>query len=360
MSKNKNKSHTSIVILATALVLVTACLVLALVLLLSKSDDDQTVKKGAVVVTIDDTPLYENQIRYFATLLLEQESAAYQITGSNPAAAVNQTLVQNAVNFAKEYIFRLKEAKAAGIQLAEDQLAELEDTFDSEYETKKNVGTGTLEGDAFYNYYYGLTEKQFKQFWKDWALIEQYNQHCEANADVSETNQEKAYEEFEDYLAGCDATVLSLSLSTLSEAEIAAKKELADELAGKIRSGSDMLELIQKHCDDKDLVADQGKVRITNAVGSAFPELYTWTQDAGIRDVGVVKTDTAIYIIRCEGFTDYEALRNTTEMLEWTRLFAVNEATAALLQSSKYTVEIDKEVYASLDFLTLIQTVQAS
>lgn len=355
MRKSDKNTKMSFILLTSALVIVFTLLVVVLTLFLTGLTRHK-VDKGAVVVTIDGTKIYENQFMFFASLLLEQEDAAYHYTENTTATQVSETLMNETLNFAKEYIYRLREAKKAGITLTKDDLNDLKKTFENEYEDRKKVGTRILKGDAFYDYYYGLTKKQYTQFWKDWAIIEKYNTHCGETADISLSNQERAYEEYKDYLKGCNATVLSISLQGLDSETMTTKRQLANELADSIRAGNDMAELIKKHCDDETLVENSGAVNITKAVGAVYTELYDWTLEAKVGDLAVIETKDALYIIRAESFTDFNTLKDTDTMKEWTRFFAVNEQTATLLNSKKYQVDINTEVYAEIDLSVMIES----
>ena len=341
----KKSSKTPLIFFISALVIAFTALVMVLVFFLY--DSDAEVEKGDVIVTIDGTKIYENQFFFYASLLLEQEDAAYHYDENIPAVQLSETLKSNTLNFAKEYIYRLREANKAGITLSKQDLEEVTNTIKNEYESRKKVGVRVLEGDEFYNHYYGLSEEQYVQFWKDWKVIEKYNKYCEETADISLNNQERAYEEYEDYLKGCNATVLSLSPSQL---------QLANELAEQIRQGADMVELIKQHCTDEALVASNGSVQITKAVGSVYTELYSWTLEAKAGDISVVETEEAVYIIRADSFANFNTLKDTDKMKEWTRLFAVNEQTAQLLQSKKYNVTVNTEVYTALDLSSMFDT----
>lgn len=354
----KKRPRTSTMILVSALVAVTAALIVILVLFIANLRKDRyQVKKGDVVVTIDGIKLHENQFRFFATLLLEQENAEYRLSDTN-LSTLNTSLKNDVLSFAKEYIFRLREAQSAGLSLSDEEIKNLQKTFSSEYEENKKVGSRTLSKEEFYDYYYGLTEAQFTEFWKDWALIEKYNTQCEKNADVSQANQQKAFEEFEDYLAGCNTTVLELSLIGKTEAEAADQQALAKELANRIRLGADMVSLVELHCENEDLKESGGSVRITASFDAVFPELYDWSRTAEIGEVTVIGTDSAVYVVRCESFADFDALYGTEELLEWTRLFAVNEQTAELLRSDKYSFKLETDVFLALDLSSLIQAAQ--
>ncbi len=355
MRKSSKNSKTPLIVLTSAFVIVLTLLVVVFVLFLTDRNQHK-VAKGAVIVTIDGTKIYENQFIFFSSLLLEQEDAAYHYGENTTATQVSNTLVKDTLDFAKEYIYRLREAKQAGFTLSKDDLKDLEKTFENEYEDRKKVGTRILKGDAFYDHYYGLTKKQYTQFWKDWAIIEKYNAHCEETADVSIENQERAYEEYRDYLEGFNTTILSISLTGLNGEAIATKKQLASELAASIRAGHDMVDLIKKHCDDDVLKKDEGAVLITKAVGAVYPELYEWTLDANVGDISVIETKDTIYVIRTEDYRNFDTLKNTDEMKDWTRFFAVNEQTAQLLSSEKYQVSVNTEAYVQIDLSSMIES----
>lgn len=349
----KNNKNTPAIILASALILVTAVLTVVLVLFIS--GDKHKVEKGAVVVTIDGTKIYENQFRFFSTLLLDQENAQYRLASETDLTQLNNTLKQDTLNFAKEYIYRLREAKAAKITLTEKELEDLEKSFQTEYDKQKKVGTRVLKGDAYYDYYYGLTKKQYTQFWKDWAMIEKYNSQREAMADTKVENQEKAYEEYKDYLAGCNATVLPISLTGLTDTQKNEKIQLAQELAQNIRAGGDMIALIKKHCTDESILACNGAVRITKLMQASFEKIYDWSKEAKVGDISVIETEKEVYVLRAESFATLDTLKNTEEMLKWTRMFCVQEETANLLRSNKYTVNVNTENYADVDLTSLLQ-----
>ncbi|MBP3391985.1 MAG: peptidylprolyl isomerase [Clostridia bacterium] len=351
--RKKNGNNTLSIILASALILVTAVCVVVLVLLLS--GNTHKVEKGGVVLTIENTKIYENQFRFFSTLLLNQEDAQYRLEGETKLTQLNETLKEDTLNFAKEYIYRLREAKAAKITLSKEDVAELEQSFKTEYDKQKKVGTRILKGDAYYDYYYGLTKKQYTQFWKDWAVIEKYNAQCEANADTGIDNQERAYEEYKDYLAGCNATVLPISLQDLTEAQKQEKVKLAQELAQKIQSGSDMVALIKKHCTDESILACNGSVRITKLMETSFEKIYDWSVNAQVGEISVVETEKEVYVLRADSFATFDTLKDTEEMKEWTRLFCVQEETANLLRSNKYKVTVNTENYTDVDLTSLLQ-----
>lgn len=350
----KKKLHKSTLILSVVLALVTAALVLVLVRYLHHLKESRhTVEKGRVVMTVDGIEIYENQFRFFATLILDQENTAYRL--NDEMLDLNETIKNDVKNFVKDYIYRLREAQHAGLSLSDTEKKELHETMQREYQQNNTVSGLTLTGDMFYDYYYGLTETQFTRFCEDWALIEKYNTFCEENANTGEAEQKKAFEEYSDYLSGCDTTVLSLSLSGLSDAERETALALARELADKIYAGDDMQALLAQHCTDESLKKCGGAVRVTPSFEATFPKIYEWSQTATVGEITVIQTDSAVYVIRCEGFANFDTLKNTEELLSWTKLFYVNEQTLALLQSGKYGLTVKDEVYQALNLNDLIE-----
>ena len=64
----------------------------------------------------------------------------------------------------------MKEAKAAGIVLTEEENTQLEQRFAEDYEKAKSVDGKTLGREEFYRYYYGISEAEYHEFWKNWYM----------------------------------------------------------------------------------------------------------------------------------------------------------------------------------------------
>jgi hypothetical protein len=308
---------------------------------------------GPVVVSVAGVPVYENQFRFFSTLVLNQEGTLYTLLTEDNIDR-NATVKNSVLNFVKEYIYRLKECETAGLTLTDEERAEVLDSIKAEYEQYKTVGDVTYEGDGFYNYYYGITEKQYTDFWLDWALIEKYNSEAEAQADVSETAQQNAYDYFEKYLYGRECTVLSLSLEGLTDTRKEVILTLANELTDQIASGADMGALIEKHCDDEALRENSGKLTVTSLMQNSFPELYEWVMNAADGELGKIVTDKAVYIARVDSTQDFSTLKDTDTMIEWTRMYSVDRDIDALVNSGKYDYVINDSVYNGIDLTDII------
>ena len=242
-SGSNKRSITFTAVAGAVLLIIVVLIALSIIGCSAKNKKSGKVETGKTVLTVDGIPVYENQFRFFASLVLNQEGTVYTLLLEDDIDA-NATVKNSVVNFAKEYIFRLRESTNAGVTLTDEERQQVLDSIKNEYEQFKTVGSETYEGDRFYDHYYGLTEKQYTDFWLDWAVIEKYNAQQEAQADVSEESQKAAYAYFEKYLYGKDIKVLSMSLSGASADKKDMILTLAREIRAQIESGADMSALI--------------------------------------------------------------------------------------------------------------------
>ena len=360
MSKDVNSNSVKrklilLTIAGVALLVLTAVIIVAVIGKKHKTKANSSINKGAVVLTADGLDVYENEFRFYASLVLDQENTAYALLTEE--GIDRDATVKNAVlAFTKEYIFTLREANTAGIELSEVERQEVLDSIAAELTQYTAEGGKLDEGENFYEHFYGLTEKQYTDFWLNWALIEKYNVQREADADVSEANQQVAYEAFRQFLYGRECTVLSLDLRGLNEERTNTVLTLARELEEQIRGGADMAALIDKHCDDEELKELGGKITVTEVMKANFPELYAWATAAEDGALGTVVSKDAVYIVRAGNKQDFDSLKNTDTMLEWTRLYIVDREADELVNSGKYSCTVNQSVYDKLDLSELIDT----
>ena len=352
-SGSNKRGITFTAVAGAVLLIIVALICLSIIGCSSRNRKSGKVEKGKTVLTVDGEPIYENQFRFFASLVLNQEGTVYTLLLEDEIDA-NATVKNSVVNFAKEYIYRLRESTNAGVTLTDEEKQQVLDSIKNEYEQFRTVGEETFEGDSFYDHYYGLTEKQYTDFWLDWALIEKYNSIQEAQADVSEENQRAAYAYFEKYLYGKDIKVLSMSLAGVSSEKKEMILTLARELSAQIESGADMSALIQKHCDDEALKESDGDITVTSIMQSSFPELYEWAAGAEDGNVDVIVSEKAVYVAKAIKTHDFEAMKNSASMIEWTRLYAVDRIIEETVASGKYDFKINDGVYNAIDLSDLI------
>ena len=90
-----------------ALIILVAVIIVAVIGNKHKKQDGVKVDRGAVVLTADGTPVYENEFRFYASLVLDQENTAYALLteeGIDRGATVKNAVL----SFTKEYIFSLR------------------------------------------------------------------------------------------------------------------------------------------------------------------------------------------------------------------------------------------------------------
>ena len=68
-----------------------------------------------------------------------------------------------------------------------------------------------------------------------------------------------------------------------------------------------------------------------------------------------MSTEYEVYVLRLDGIKDFEKLKNTETLLEWTRTFYVNKTVADLVSSDKYEYKLQKDIYDSIDLSTVLQ-----
>ncbi len=358
MSDNFRKPHIKKILIFSAagvalLALITVIVVAAIGNKRKRSGGDDA-GKGRLVLTADNVGIYENQFRFFATLVLDQESTVYALT-SGEGIDRNATLKNSVLNFSKEYIFRLREAENAGFSLSDEERRKVLTSIGNEYEQFRTVGGKVYEGDSFYDYYYGLTEEQYRTFWLDWALIEKYNAAAAAGADVSEGAQSAAFDFYRQYLAGRECTVFSLKLAGLTAEKAETARTLARELDEQLKSGADAAKMAEKYCEDDYLRENGFSLVLTESLEPFFPELYAWAAGANEGDSGTVETGNEIFIIKAGKNHDFDALKNTGEMIEWTKAYASEKLVSDLLASGKYSYTINDGVYNTLDLEPMIE-----
>ncbi len=354
ISSDVKKMKRLAIVLTSALVVVLTVLVVVLVLHFGKSNKGSgpAVTIGETVLTVDGRAFPENEFIFLCSLVLEDESVVhtyYQETKEVFAAKIKE----EAALLAQEYICRLHEAQKSGVTLTAEEETDLENSLKLTYqETIKNLNSSMSE-EQFYAYFYGLTKEQFVNFKKDWELIQKYNEAEQKKADVSEANQQAAFDVYQDLLAGRESMVIVLSLEDLDEKKQKEKKELAEELLGKIRNGTDMLTLVKEYGDDEELGKADGIVKITASFESYFPELYGWAKTANAGDLSIVESEDAIYVVRCERIVGFDELKDSEDLLYWTRFHLVNQKIEALMKTDAYAVEQVDLVYKGCDISSI-------
>lgn len=350
---SENKTRQSVIVLCCCIVCVITAVVCAVLFLSAKQKNDDKITRDKVVVSLGEDKISESQFEFFARLILNQEESTVKELYTSKDKSDKDELKKYTSNFINEYLVRVNEAEKAGVSLTEQEKESLNKQFDEDYEKNKKTDEGELSKEVFYLYYYGITESQYKTFWKNWYIIDKHTSLLEKEADVSEKTQQLAFQEYYDYLYSYTTSVIPLHVDAENTKESLIEK--ANNIASQLKTGADFVTLLKENCNDKDLVAKNGVSDFYPVYKNEFVEMYDFVRTSEIGEIGVVSTDYDVYVVRLDGIKDFEKLKNTDELLKWTRTFYVNKAVSDMLESDKYVYKIEKEVYDAIDLSKILE-----
>ena len=147
--------------------------------------------------------------------------------------------------------------------------------------------------------------------------------------------------------------VLKRSIEDLDKEGIEEEKALIDKLYTDIIGGDDMYAMIKGYGDDEALMQSEGILLINSSYENVLPELYEWSKDAEINDVDIIETAAALFIVKCVDVIDYEKLKDTEDLKEWTKFYIVNKNIEELMASDKYKIKTKEKNYNNLDISDL-------
>ena len=352
MSSNKRLRVNAILFSCVLIILIMAVVCISAFLSGRKKDRSDAAERR-VIAHIGDFKVTENQFRFFARIILNQEEDTVMTLYTSTTLSDKDEIKKYTSNFTKEYMIRVIEAEAAGVTLTDEESADLEAQFASDYESAKNVDGETLDKEAFYQYYYGISEEEYKEFWRNWYIIDKYNIQCEQSADISEASQKQAFEEYYDILYTYNTSVIPLYIDAEHTKDVQIEK--ANSILGAIHEGRTFEELLRENSDDEELIASNGEMKFYPANKYAYADVYDWLRTTETGNTGVVQTDTVIYVIRLNSITDFAQMKDTETMIAWTRTFCVNRDLSQLLSSDKYKYEIDTAVYDAVDMSDILK-----
>lgn len=347
-----NKLRKNVILLSCCIIIIIVTAVCVSAFLSGRKKEKDESAENRTVAFVGDFKISENQFRFFARIILNQEEDTVRMLYTNPSLSDKDEIKKYTSNFTKEYIIRVLEAQAAGITVTEEEAAQLEEQFETDYENAKSVDGKTLDKEEFYKYYYGITEDEYKEFWRNWFLIDKYTTICEQNADVGETAQRQAFEEYYDYLYCYNTSVIPLYIDSTNSKE--QQTEKANAILASLNEGADFAELLRQNSTDQELIDAAGAMKFYPANKYEYGEVYDWLRSAEPGSTGAVQTDTIVYVIRLDSITDFDQLKDSETMLQWTRTFCVNKELNDLLNSDKYYYAVDQEVYDALDLSDIL------
>lgn len=352
--KEKNR----LILLSVVIALILSILVIFCSNCSANKKNQSDSKHEQVVATVSDSlsnekmEVKEAEFRFFASILmLEQEETVKNLYSRSDISAKDE-LKKYTADFTKEYMIRVIEAKNAGVTLTEEEKATVAKQISDDYETVKKAENTDMTEAEFYTYYYGISKDDYKKFWENWYLIDKHTNVCQEKADVSEESQRMAFEEYYDSLFTYHASVIPFVIDNTNTAEM--QKQKAEAALVRLKNGEDFNSLLKEYCTDETLLSLGGETKFYPASKDKYADVYDWLRVNPIGNMGVVESNYAIYVIRLDGISDFEALLNTDTMLEWTKFFVANKQLEDVLKSNKYEYVMDEKFYNSIDLSDVV------
>lgn len=351
-AKQKKQLKKKAITLSSIIVVAIAAITVAVIAFINSTttmSDIFPFLRGKTIMTVNGYKVPANEFRFFCALVLEDEELVYYYKDRTD---FDDLIKDEAQKFVKEYICRLSEAKEAGFKLTAEEEKKLLEEIDGLYD-EYSMGTQFKTEKEFYDFFYGISKKQFITFRRNWAIIDKYNIAQEENADTSEKIQKEAYDFYEDFLFAKKTMVVVRYITDLEGDKLEKEKQLVERLFNEIKDGDDMFAIVKGYGQDDDLVKSEGMVSITASFETSFPELYEWAKDAKKGDLDIIETKDAYYIVRCEDVIDYDKLKNTEDMIDWAKFYTVNKNIQDLMNSDKYKIKLNEKNYKKLDISDL-------
>lgn len=229
-----------------------------------------------------------------------------------------------------------------------------------------------------------LTDRQFKETYKVtaaelqsiyeiYSVIENFKsryleEHFEAETYTDEQMEAEYNEDRKSYdnvdISYIILKKLSESSETLSEEEIAGKKEKAEEALSKIQQGEPIDDVIAEYTEVKDDPSetgteqnDLGKGTITYSQTSMYQyylelDALEWIFDHEPGDTGIIDGDYFIYVVKIEDRTTFDDVKdNVKSSMEYN---AAQDFYNSALESwgleSKYNIIKNERVYDSISY----------
>lgn len=350
---SENKNRQNIIVLCCCIVCVITAVVCVAVYMTSKKKTQSEAAKDRIIAYIDNEKITESQFKFFASIILNQEEDTVKKLLTDKEKSDKDELKKYTSNFTKEYIVRVLEAQKAGVTLTEDEEKALEKQFEEDYKNNKNIAGEELAKEDFYLYYYGISEAKYKEFWKNWFIIDKHTSIMESEADISEEKQQSAFAEYYNYLYSYTTSVIPFEVNAENTKEDLIQK--ANAVAEQIKAGADFTTLLKEHCKDEALLKNNGLSEFYPLYKNEQSQMYDFVRTSEIGEVGVVSDDYMVYVVRLDGIKDFEKLKGTDEMLEWTRIFYVSEKINNMMNSYKDKYSVVQAVYDEMDLSKLLQ-----
>mgnify|MGYP000856171951 FL=1 len=330
------------------------------------------IDSGSYVATVDghriSKPLYRfflqqqmSATEYEEELTTQEEKDKFWTTiadGQDPF----ETAKREALNYSKEFMIQYIKAQEAGIKV--------DPATRQQYESIINSLRSQMT-DKQFKETYKVTPPELLRIYEMYSVIDQFRtKYLEENYKPEEYTDEQIKAEYEKdpkQYDSADIGYITLKKRNdnnelLSDAEIAAKKEKAQEALNKINNGEPIDKVIAEYTEDKPASDDTdnsslGRASVTYSQNSMFQyylewDVLEWVFDNKSGDADIVETDYNIYVVKIEKRTVYEDVKETVKnsMAEKASEEFYNNVLESWGLESKYNIIKNEQVYDSISY----------
>ncbi len=332
------------------------------------------IDSGSYVATVDGRRISKSVYQFFlqqqlsATeseegLTTQEEKDKFWTTiaeGQDPY----ETAKREALNYSKEFMIQYIKAQEMGLKI--------DSTIKEQVASMIASVKGQLT-DRQFKETYKVTAAELQSIYEIYSVIENFKsryleEHFEAETYTDEQMEAEYNEDRKSYdnvdISYIILKKLSESSETLSEEEIAGKKEKAEEALSKIQQGEPIDDVIAEYTEVKDDPSetgteqnDLGKGTITYSQTSMYQyylelDALEWIFDHEPGDTGIIDGDYFIYVVKIEDRTTFDDVRdNVKSSMEYN---AAQEFYNSALESwgleSKYNIIKNERVYDSISY----------
>ncbi|NLO99191.1 MAG: hypothetical protein GX386_02730 [Clostridiaceae bacterium] len=332
------------------------------------------IDSGSYVATVDGRRISKSVYQFFlqqqlsATeseegLTTQEEKDKFWTTiaeGQDPY----ETAKREALNYSKEFMIQYIKAQEMGLKI--------DSTIKEQVASMIASVKGQLT-DRQFKETYKVTAAELQSIYEIYSVIENFKsryleEHFEAETYTDEQMEAEYNEDRKSYdnvdISYIILKKLSESSETLSEEEIAGKKEKAEEALSKIQQGEPIDDVIAEYTEVKDDPSetgteqnDLGKGTITYSQTSMYQyylelDALEWIFDHEPGDTGIIDGDYFIYVVKIEDRTTFDDVKdNVKSSMEYN---AAQEFYNSALESwgleSKYNIIKNERVYDSISY----------
>ncbi len=316
---------------------------------LNNSQTDYVAMVGKEKITVSEYRFFlsnvKSSIEQAVGISQEEEKSFW--AGKLGGTSVEEYAKEQALSKIQEFKIQLIKAKESGIKLEAGD----EQAITTYINTLIYNLNGKTAADKTIKSTYGINLDEFKTIYCESRLVDKFIA-AEKGKIKPEGSQLKEYYDTSMEVPGKITTVQHILISTmdsatgdtLSDEDIAKKKELAEDILAQVNSGADFNTLVQKYSEDTGSKNSGGMY--TFGKGEMVKEFEDWAFSAKPGDTGIVKTAYGFHIMKKPLCEEIE-----TTVKEGYIIQAYENMISEWKKDKKFTVTKNNAVYAKITVL---------